>query len=142
MFKLDEKMLEDQARQMNVISLAFIGDAVYSLYIREKLAFSGDLKANSLHKLTSGEVKASSQADFIDRLLPVLSEEEIDIYRRARNAKKGTKAKHATVAEYNKSTGFEALLGYLYITGNYQRLNYLLNYDNSCDGRSLLKDEN
>ena len=61
--------------------------------------------------------------------MPVLTEEEADIYRRARNAKKGTKAKSATVAEYNRSTGLEALLGYLYITGEHERLNFLLNYN-------------
>ncbi len=122
-------MPEEAAKNMNVIVLAYLGDALFSLYIREKLAFKGDFKANELHRLTSGEVKASAQADFIDRLLPVLTEEEIYLYKRGRNAKKGTKAKNASVTQYNKSTGFEALLGYLYITGNYERLNFLLNYE-------------
>ena len=60
--------------------------------------------------------------------MPILTEEEIAIFKRARNTKKGAKAKHASVVEYNKSTGFEAVIGFLYITGEYERLNYLLNY--------------
>ncbi len=129
MFNINATVDKLKAKNMNPIVLAYIGDAVYSLYTREKLTFCGDMKVNQIHKLVSGEVRASAQADFIDRLLPILTEEEKDIYRRARNAKKGTKAKSATVAEYNKSTGFEALLGYLYITGERDRLNYLLNFE-------------
>jgi len=128
MFNIDATVDKLKAKNMNSIVLAYIGDAVYSLYTREKLTFYSDLKVNDLHRLASSEVRASAQAEFIDLLLPVLTEEETDIFRRARNAKKTTKAKSATVAEYNKSTGFEALLGYLYITGEHERLNYLLNY--------------
>jgi ribonuclease-3 family protein len=131
MFNIDATVEKSKAKQMNSIVLAYIGDAVYSLYTREKLTFYSDLKVNDLHKLASSEVRASSQAEFADILMPVLTEEESDIFRRARNAKKTTKAKNATVAEYNKSTGFEALLGYLYITGQHDRLNYLLNYKNN-----------
>ena len=130
MFNLDATVEKSKAKNMNVIVLAYIGDAVYSLYTREKLTFYSDLKVSEVHKLASGEVKASAQAEFIDLLLPVLSEEEADIFRRARNAKKTTKAKNASVAEYNKATGFEAVFGYLYITGEHDRLNYLLNYRN------------
>lgn len=131
MFNLDATVEKNKAKHMNPVVLAYIGDAVYSLYTREKLTFYSDLKVNDLHKLASSEVRASSQAEFADILMPILTEEETDIFRRARNAKKTTKAKNATVAEYNKSTGFEALLGYLYITGEHERLNYLLNYKNT-----------
>ncbi len=127
MFNINATVTKAQAKNMNVIVLAYIGDAVYSLYTREKLTFYNDLKVAEVHKLVNTQVRASAQAEFADRLLPLLTEEESDIYRRARNAKKGTKAKSATVTEYNKSTGFEALLGYLYITGERERLNYLLN---------------
>ena len=112
---------------MNPVVLAYIGDAVYTLYTREKLAFCGDMKVSAMHTRASNEVRAAAQADLADKLLPVLTEEETDVYRRARNAKKGTRAKSASVAEYNKSTGLEALFGYLYITGEHERLNYLLN---------------
>ena len=131
MFNLNATVEKNKAKNMNPVVLAYIGDAVFSLYTREKLTFYSDLKVNDLHRLASSEVRASSQAEFADILMPVLTEEESDIFRRARNAKKTTKAKNATVAEYNKSTGFEALLGYLYITGQHDRLNYLLNYKNN-----------
>jgi ribonuclease-3 family protein len=112
---------------MSPIVLAFIGDAVYSLYIREKFAFSSDLKSGELHKLAAANVNAVSQSAFITKLFPYLNEEETNIYKRARNTKKSTKAKNSSIADYNRSTGFEALIGFLYITANYDRLNYLLN---------------
>ena len=111
---------------MNPVVLAFLGDAVYTLYVREKCALGSDAKAGTLHKLAADTVNAGAQAGFADRILPLLSEEELSVFRRARNAKKGTKAKHSTVSDYNKSTGLEALLGYLYITGEYARLGELL----------------
>jgi len=114
---------------MNPVVLAFLGDAVYSLYIREKFAFSSDLKSGQLHKLSSANVNATSQSVFITKLMPYLNEEELSIYKRARNAKKATKAKSSTIADYNRATGLEALIGFLYITGNYERLNYLLNLE-------------
>ena len=114
---------------MSPIVLAFVGDAVYSLYVREKLAFNTDFKSGILNVKASEIVRASAQAKFIDAIYPLLTEEEADVYRRARNTKKGTRAKSSTVAEYNKSTGFEALVGYLYITGQTDRLNVLLNYE-------------
>ena len=127
MFDLGATVDKTRARYMNPVVLAYIGDAVYSLYVREKLAFMGDMKVSDIHKLANTEVRATAQAEFADKILSVLTEEEEDIYRRARNAKKGTRAKSASVAEYNKSTGLEALFGYLYITGNIERLNALLN---------------
>lgn len=114
---------------MNGIVLAFVGDAVHSLYVREKLAFFSDAKAGELNRLATERVRAGAQADFAEKILPVLTEEELAVYKRARNSKKGTKSKSSTVAEYNMSTGFEAVLGYLYITGEIARLNELLNYE-------------
>lgn len=128
MFDIDARLDKAKAKIMNPVVLAYVGDAVYSLYTREKLVFSGDLKVSEVHRIASLEVCASAQADFAERLLPILTEDEADVYRRARNAKKGTRAKHATVAEYNMSTGFEAVLGYLYISGQSERLNELLNF--------------
>ncbi len=129
MFNLEQTVEKNKAKLMNPVVLAYIGDAVYSLYVREKLAFNADMKVSAIHKMASSEVRATAQAEFADRILPELTEEEADIYRRARNAKKGTRAKSASVAEYNKSTGLEALFGYLYIIGEHDRLNYLLNLD-------------
>ena len=119
MFNLGEKMDKIKANNLNPIVLAFVGDAVYSLFVREKLTFSTDCKTGALNKMATKEVNAIAQAELIKRIFPVLSEEELSIFKRARNAKKPTKAKHAT--------GFEAVIGYLYIIGDIQRLNYLLN---------------
>ena len=116
----------DKARNMNPLVLAFIGDAVHSLYVRQTLAINSDSKAGGLHKIASKTVSAANQSLFAEKLIPHLTEEELALYKRARNAKKGTKAKNSTVKEYNSSTGFEAVLGFLYITGDYTRLYYLL----------------
>ena len=129
MFNLNEQISIQKAKCMSPIVLAFVGDAVYSLYVREKLAFNTDFKSGVLNVKASEIVRASAQAKFIDAIYPLLTEEEADVYRRARNTKRGTRAKSSTVAEYNKSTGFEALVGYLYITGQTDRLNVLLNYE-------------
>ena len=127
MFNFFETMDKTRVNNLNPVVLAFVGDAVYSLYVREKLVFSSDYKTGELNLLTTGEVKASSQAKFIADILHLLTEEELAVYKRARNAKKPTKSKSASVAEYNASTGFGAVIGYLYLTGNTERLNFLLN---------------
>ena len=122
---------EDDAKQLSSIALAFVGDAVYSLYVRQKLVESNDSKTGELNKISSEIVCAKAQSKRIIELMPILTEEEIAIFKRARNTKKGAKAKHASVVEYNNSTGFEAILGYLYLTGNSQRLEYILEYENN-----------
>jgi ribonuclease-3 family protein len=133
-FNFGEVVDSNRAKNFNPIVLAFIGDAVYSLFIREKLAFQSDKKVGELNKLATQSVKATSQAEFLQEIMPLLNEEEIAIYKRARNAKKTTRAKSASVAEYNSSTGFEAILGYLYIIGNLDRLNFLLNKGETNEG--------
>lgn len=129
MFNLEDKLDVKSAKQLSSVTLAFIGDAVHSLYVREKLVFDKDDKGSNLNKKTAEIVRASAQANFFDKIYPILTEEEIEVFKRARNTKKGTRAKNASVGEYNKATGFEALVGFLYITGNTDRLNYLLNYE-------------
>ena len=126
-FNLGEVMDSSRAKNLNPVVLAFIGDAVYSLFIREKLAFQSDKKVGELNKLATQSVKATAQAEFLKCIMPLLNDDEIAIYKRARNAKKTTRAKSASVAEYNCSTGFEALVGYLYVIGDLNRLNFLLN---------------
>ncbi|MBO7214700.1 MAG: Mini-ribonuclease 3 [Clostridia bacterium] len=136
MFNLSDKLSKNTARQLSPITLAFVGDAVYTLFVREKIVFENDLKGAELNRRTSLEVKATAQAKFIDKIMHLLTEEEIEIFKRARNTKKNTRAKSATVCEYNKSTGFEALVGYLYVIGEIDRLNFLLNAgDNDEDNR-------
>ncbi len=130
LFRLGDVIDKVRAKNINPIVLAFVGDAVYSLYVRESLVFSSDYKAGELNKLATARVKATAQAEFIKSILPILTEEEFGVFKRGRNAKKSTKAKHATVSEYNLSTGFEALLGYLYVIGDLERINYLLDRGN------------
>ena len=130
MFRFNEKMDKAKARLIDPVVLAFVGDAVYSLFVREKLTFSYDKKTGALNKMAKAEVRAGAQAEFYRRVCGLFTEEEDAIFHRARNAKKATKAKSATVAEYNVSTGIEAVLGYLYITGDYERLNFILNEGN------------
>lgn len=126
-----ETMDSIKAKTMNPIVLAFVGDAVYSLCVRELLASTTDKKSGELSEMTANVVKATSQAKFIDELMPLLTEEESDVFRRGRNAKKPSHAKHSGLAEYNKSTGFEAVIGYLYLTGNEERLRFLMKTNQS-----------
>ena len=127
MFELGEKMDRQRANALNPVVLAFVGDAVYSLFVREKLTFESDCKTGELNKMATAQVNATAQSDLIKQILPLLSDEETTIFKRARNAKKPTRAKHASVADYNLATGFEAVLGYLYLIGENDRLNFLLN---------------
>ena len=129
MFKINEIFTKEKAMGLSSIVLAFVGDAVYSLFVREKLVSESDAKTGELNKLSSQIVCAKAQAKKIDEIMPLLTDEEKDVFRRARNAKKGAKAKNASVVEYNKSTGFEAVIGFLYLTGKYERIDKLLNYE-------------
>lgn len=127
MFDFFTTVSADNARNLSPVTLAFIGDAVYSLYVRERLVLSTHFGTGQLQKLTSQEVSAHGQSELVEKLLPLFTEEEADIFKRGRNAKKATKSKNASVSEYNRSTGFEAVLGFLYLTGRYKRIEELLN---------------
>lgn len=131
MFRLGEVADKNKVLGVNPVVLAFVGDAVYSLYVREKLSLTTDNKTGELNKLATAEVRATAQAEFFKEIEHLLTEEEYAVFKRARNAKKPTKSKSATVCEYNVSTGFEALLGYLYMCGDTDRLNFLLNKGNT-----------
>lgn len=104
------------------LTLAYIGDGIYDLVIRTILVEQGNTKASKLHRRASTLVKASAQAEMMNRLIPKLSEEELAVYKRGRNAKSPTMAKNATMADYRKATGFEALMGYLYLKEEYVRM--------------------
>lgn len=134
MFKLGDVMDSQKAKNLNPIVLAFVGDAVYSLFVRERLTFESDSKTGELNVMATSQVNASAQSNFLKEILELLTEEELAIFKRARNAKKGTRAKHASVADYNTATGFEALLGYLYLIGDLERLNFLLNKGKKDEG--------
>ena len=109
-------------RTYSPLALAFIGDGIYDLIIRSLVVAKGNTKAGELHRRTSQIVKAHTQAEMIDVLLPKLSVEEADIYRRGRNAKSPTMAKNATMTDYRKATGFEALMGWLYLRDEFVRI--------------------
>ncbi len=106
--------------------LAYVGDAVYELYIRTLLVSEGNAPVNKLHKRSIAFVKAKAQSDTIHKLMDMLTDEEQDIVRRGRNAKSGTIPKNADVTEYKYATGFETLLGYLYLKREFTRLLELL----------------
>ena len=104
------------------ITLAFIGDCIFDQIIRTLLVLDGNRSVESLHKHKSKIVKASAQAAMAEALADKLNEAEADCYRRGRNAKSYTTAKNASVSDYRKATGFEALMGYLYLTGQQTRM--------------------
>ena len=133
MVKFNERMPESRARGMNAVTLAFIGDAVYSLYVRESLVFAADYKAATLQKLSCLRVSAKGQAKLAGEIFDKLSDAQREVFLRGRNAKKPTKSKNASVAEYNISTGFEAVLGYLYLIGDYARIDALVSGENNED---------
>ena len=115
--------LEDQdIRSYSPLTLAYIGDGVYELIIRTILVKKGNCPVNRLHKKASSLVKAAAQSAIIEKIEEELTQEEHDIYRRGRNAHSPTMAKHATMADYRRATGFEALMGYLYLSGQYERM--------------------
>lgn len=115
---------------INGFALAFEGDAVYSLYIRRHLIFQGQTKPNQLHRLATRYVSAKAQASLIEKMLDqeVLTEKELDIYKRGRNAHSHTKAKNTDVITYKMSTGFEAVMGYLHMTEDLTRLEELITW--------------
>ncbi len=108
-------------------TLAFIGDAVYNVYIRSYLASHSSKNTGELHRLSVKYVSAKSQSKIVDNILEKLFLEEEEIYKRGRNTNVGSISKHAEVIEYKKATGFEALIGYLYITKNISRLDEIIN---------------
>lgn len=112
--------------EISPLCFAYIGDAVYELYIRTMLAKDGNIPVSKLHKAAIHFVKAKAQSDTIHFLEPYLTEEEIKIYKRGRNAKSPTSAKNADIIDYRHATGFEALIGYLYLKKDFKRLDEIL----------------
>ncbi|SFC71616.1 ribonuclease-3 family protein [Alkalibacterium subtropicum] len=117
-------------KQLNGLALAYMGDAVYEQAIREHLIYSGKTKPNRLHVSATGYVSAKAQAYLIEKMTEelLLTDEERDYYKRGRNAKSYSKAKNADSKTYSQSTGFEALIGFLYLTGKADRLQELISW--------------
>mgnify|MGYP000192254437 CR=1 FL=1 len=121
--------LEDQdLRSYSPLTLAYIGDGVYELFIRNHILSQNlELTAHKIHIKAIGYVKAKSQATIMHVIENDLTEEESYIYKRGRNAKSATIPKNADVRDYRMATGFEALVGYLYLTGNFEKLEFIFN---------------
>lgn len=112
---------EVDIRTYSPLTLAYIGDAVYDLIFRTAVVLQGNTSANKLHNKTVQYVKAPAQALLIEAIMEELLPEELSVYKRGRNAKPYTMAKNATIGEYKKATGLEALVGYLYLTDQIDR---------------------
>ena len=107
---------------LSPLTLAFIGDAVYELLVRERIVQEGNMPVNAMHNKTVAKVKASAQSEVFEKLLPYLSEDQTAILKRGRNAHSNTSPKHAELSDYRRATGVEALYGYLYLKGEKQRI--------------------
>ena len=122
-FKMN--MTQGEVDAISNLGLAHIGDAVFEILCRSYLCASGGKTVDRLHRETIQMVKATSQAKFVDKLLPLLTEEELAYYRRGKNSHVHAVPKSATPQEYAKATGLEALFGALYLMGRTERLNEL-----------------
>jgi ribonuclease III family protein len=112
-------------KQMGALTLAFIGDAVFEVFVRERLVCQDQRPVSQLHRAAVEQVCAKAQAGFARKLLPVLNQEEQDILRRGRNAHSNHVPKNTDPGEYHAATGFESLFGYLYLSGKLDRLREL-----------------
>lgn len=116
------RMQEVDIKEYSPLALAYIGDAVYELIIRSLVLNEGNRQVQKMHRRTSSMVQASAQARIITALNDRLTEEEHAVYKRGRNAKSMSPAKNQSVSDYHKATGFEALMGYLYLKKEWKRM--------------------
>ena len=116
------QLKDPDIRSYSPLTLAYIGDGIYELYIRTILIKQGNCQVNKLHKQASRLVKAQAQSEMVQVLEPHFTQEEEAVYKRGRNAKSYTTAKNATTGDYRRATGFEAVMGYLYLTDQYCRM--------------------
>lgn len=115
-------------KQLNSLALAYMGDAIYETYVRRHLLYSGKVRPNQLHRTGTSYVSAKAQSQILFQMMDneLLDEEELAVIMRGRNAKSGTVPKNTDVQTYHYSTAFEALMGYLYLTGKIERLEELI----------------
>lgn len=116
------EMKEVDVHTYSPLTLAYIGDCVYDLIVKSLVINQGNKQVNKLHKETSRLVQASSQSKMMRKIQACLSEEECAVYKRGRNAKSVSPAKNQSITDYRRATGFEALLGYLYLEKEYKRM--------------------
>lgn len=127
---MSERILEKidgrEAGLKNPIVLAYVGDTVYDLYVRTALVKRTQLHVNELNHRAAGVVNARAQALAAERLAEIFTEQEAEVFRRGRNAKVGSVPKNMEVADYHKATGLEAVMGYLFLTGQQERMDELM----------------
>ena len=122
----DKLSSHDVSSRYSPLALAYIGDSIYDLYIKSHFVLESNMQPEKYHKNVSKIVSANSQEAFIDSFYDNLTEEEQAVYRRARNSSPHTKAKNASLESYLKATGFEAVLGYLYLSEQNERLQLII----------------
>ena len=129
---------EQDIKTYSPLTLAYIGDSIYDVVIRTMLVERGNAPVHGLHREASSMVKAEAQKQSLQKIEPELTEEELAIYKRGRNAKSYTSAKNASITDYRIATGLESLMGYLYLTGQMERLLYLvrLGLEDICDTKN------
>lgn len=120
------QMEERDVKEYSPLTLAYIGDSVYDLVVKSLVVNQGNRPVNTLHKMTSSFVQASAQSKMMRTLQGILTEEEHSIYKRGRNAKSVSPAKNQSVTDYRRATGFEALIGYLYLQKEWERMLFLI----------------
>lgn len=134
----DKRLSPEEARRMNSLALAYIGDAVFEVMVREYLVINNtELSAHKLHMKAISYVKANAQCGFIRDLESYLTDEETGVFKKGRNTKSPTMPKNASISDYRSATGFEALIGYLYISGQIDRLQLVMDiiFNNKKDSK-------
>ena len=126
---MEESVKTEQvnAYQYSPLALAYMGDSILDLLVKKYFVTHSNMQPHKYHVEVSKIVKAVNQADYIDQIMDELSEDELDVYKRGRNTNTHSKAKNATMGQYRKATGLEALYGYLYLKGDMERLQYFVN---------------
>ena len=128
-------------KQLSPLTLAFVGDGVYGLLVRERLVCQANCPVQQLHNQSVAQVCCGAQAKAMEQLMDSLTEEEISVYKRGRNAK-STPPKNASVADYHAATGLEALFGYLYLSGQRERMEFLFQTAFGQADQNSLKENN
>ncbi len=138
----NKALTKTEAKQYSPLTLAFLGDAVYSLLVREMLVKTANRPTNALHKESIKLVNANCQAEMIKKILSELTEEEESIFKRGRNAHSGHVPKNQSDADYRYATGLETLYGYLYLIGDFKRILYIFNISTGEEYLEKQRDKN
>lgn len=138
----NKALTKTEAKQYSPLTLAFLGDAVYSLLVREMLVKTANRPTNALHKESIKLVNANCQAEMIKKIHSELTEEEESIFKRGRNAHSGHVPKNQSDADYRYATGLETLYGYLYLIGDFKRILYIFNISTGEEYLEKQRDKN